>query len=96
MAGACGVTSWAAGETVATLLDYLVDGMNYTPSAPRFEDMRDGILAAIGTGNSTHQCLVWDAFADFGVGVGAKGTARGKRLVVTPSIVLPAGCDAKP
>ena len=27
-----------------TLLGYLVDGMNYTPATPTFEEMRDGIL----------------------------------------------------
>jgi extracellular elastinolytic metalloproteinase len=84
------------GESAGTLLDYIVDGMNYTPSSPKFEDMRDGILAAIGAGNPAHQCLVWDAFAHFGVGVGAKGTVRGKRIVVTPSTTLPASCSAIP
>jgi len=73
--GAIGWHLWelfqAAGASVDELLGYIVDGMNYTRSRPTFEDMRDGILAAAsGTGR---ECLIWQAFADFGVGVGAHG-----------------------
>jgi len=65
--------------------------MNFTPAHPAFEHMRDGILQAAAA-SFAHQCLVWDAFADYGVGVGAKGTARGSRVAITPSFVVPAGC----
>ncbi len=70
-----------------TLFDYLIDGMNYTASGPAMEDMRDGILqAASGTG---HECLIWQAFADFGIGDGAQGTSNS---VVTESFDLPPSC----
>jgi extracellular elastinolytic metalloproteinase len=86
-----------AGKTVDELFADLVNGMNYTPSGPYFEDMRDGILSPL---NQTDQCLVWDAFADFGVGVGASATVgrqRGKTVVtVAESTALPAACSAIP
>lgn len=61
----------AAGYTQDQLFDYVVDGMNYTPAQPAYEDMRDGILAAVPT--QAQDCLVWDAFAHYGIGVGADG-----------------------
>jgi hypothetical protein len=75
------------------LFSYLVDGMNYTPTKPTFEDMRDGILTAVTNAASNDECLVWEAFADYGVGVGAFGQVRGQRAVVTPSFTVPAQCN---
>lgn len=85
-----------AGVSVDQLLDYIVDGMNYTPAAPSFEDMRDGILQSVSNAGLGHECLVWDAFADYGVGVGAVGRTRGSTVVVTESFTLPGGCTAIP
>ncbi len=79
---------------VGTLLGYIVDGMNYTPAHPAFEDMRDGILAAlVNAGAQDKQCLVWEAFAHYGVGVGAKGAAHGSKVVITESLALPPECN---
>jgi extracellular elastinolytic metalloproteinase len=83
----------AQGLTTDLLLDYLVDGMNFTPAGPTFEEMRDGILQAAA---AAHDCLVWDGFADYGVGVGARGRVRGSTVVVTESFTLPAGCSPIP
>jgi hypothetical protein len=79
-----------ASLTVDTLLDDVVGGMNFTPSGPAFEDMRDGILAAAA--GSGRECLIWDAFADFGVGVGAEAIVRGPNVIVTESFALPPEC----
>jgi hypothetical protein len=78
-----------------TLLGYMVDGMNFTPAAPSFEDMRDGILQSVANAGSPagHACMVWDAFAAYGVGVGARGQARGPKVVVTESFALPPECS---
>ena len=77
------------------LFGHLVDGMNFTPSNPKYEEMRDGILAAIGVppapGNDA--CLVWQAFGQFGVGVGAKATVRRTTVTVTESFAVPAACQ---
>lgn len=73
------------------LFSYVIDGMNYTPATPTFELMRDGILSAVANGGAADAtCLVWQAFAKFGVGVGASGVA----LPPTPSTAVPAGCPA--
>ena len=50
------------------------------------ENMRDGILQAASAGD---QCLIWEAFAHFGVGVGAKATVKGGRV----NIKIPAGAQ---
>lgn len=75
------------------LLDYAVDGMNYTPKRPAFEDMRHGILESVLRSGTGHECLVWEAFAAFGVGTGARGRVRGQAAaVVTESFRLPPRC----
>jgi hypothetical protein len=99
------------GISKDVLLDELIDGMNYTPSSPRFEDMRDGILASVASAGSGHECLVWEAFARYGVGVGAHAqTANGIGLSgaggpaltpvpnvrVTESFAVPAQCQPAP
>jgi hypothetical protein len=77
-----------------TLFGYLVDGMNYTPAKPAYEDMRDGILAAVAASGNTADCAkVWDSFARYGVGVGAKGTVKGARVAVTESKVSSTACN---
>jgi extracellular elastinolytic metalloproteinase len=82
-----------AGVSKSALLDDIVDGMNFTPAGPTFEDMRDGILASVAANAPSHECLVWKAFAKYGVGVGAKGKVQGSVVVVTESFALPAQCS---
>jgi hypothetical protein len=85
----------ASGRTMDQLWNYVIDGMNYTPANPEYEEMRDGILAAIPT--QTEDCIVWDAFAQFGIGVGAAGTDScnffGQCTInITESFAKPAEC----
>lgn len=85
----------AAGLSDDALLGDFVRGMNYTPAKPVFEHMRDGMLqqvAAAGTG-AVRTCLIWRAFAQFGVGVGAKGAVKGSKVTVTESFTVPATCQ---
>lgn len=81
----------AAGLTVSTVQSEWVDGFNYTPATPAYENMRDGMLQAAGP---AHACLIWEAFAHYGVGVGAVGkTVQGGRGVsITESFAKPATC----
>ena len=37
--------------------------------------------------------MVWDAFAEYGVGVGASGVDKGKRAITVESFDLPAACQ---
>jgi extracellular elastinolytic metalloproteinase len=98
--GAIGWQLWlnfqAAGVSKDTLLTYLVDGMNYTPAGPYYEHMRDGILQSVANAGNAHRCLVWDAFAKYGVGVGAKATLKRVKGVMTPTVTQsfakPADC----
>ena len=96
-----GAIGWRLGQifksehlTTSELLDYLVDGMNYTPPSPTFEQMRDGILQAVTDAGLGHECLIWQGFAQYGVGVGAAATFKGNNLAVTESFTLPAQCGS--
>jgi hypothetical protein len=80
-----------------TLFDYYVDGMNYTPATPKFEDMRDGMLQAVKNQNLASKdadaCQIWRSFATFGVGVGARATVSRRGTVsISESFVLPTTC----
>jgi len=79
----------AAGLTVSDVQDDWVDGFNFTPSTPAYENMRDGMLA--GT-TAARQCLIWEGFAHFGVGVGATGRVSGGGVTITESFTKPATC----
>ena len=73
------------------LLRDLVNGMNYTPARPSYEQMRDGVLQA--TAGTDRQCMVWTAYAKFGVGQGAKGVANADgTATVTESFTNPMPC----
>ena len=80
----------AAGLTSDDFLGDFVEGLNFTPSAPSFENMRDGMVQAAG---STRACLVWRGFASTGIGVGSSGTVsrRGVATIVE-SYAVPATC----
>jgi extracellular elastinolytic metalloproteinase len=85
----------AAGYTQDELFDAVVGGMNYTPSRPAYEDMRDGILAASPT--QEKDCVVWTAFAQFGIGEGAEGRESCRvfscSVSITESMVVPSVCS---
>jgi hypothetical protein len=84
----------ASGKTQDALFDRVIDGMNYTPARPAYEDMRNGILDAMPT--QEEDCLVWRAFAQFGIGQGADGVETCKvvtcRISVTESFAVPSVC----
>lgn len=77
----------AGGLTETDLLRDLVQGMRFTPAAPNYQQMRDGILAA----TATNDCKVWTAFALYGVGQGATSSVSGSTVTVSESFVIPAG-----
>jgi hypothetical protein len=80
----------AAGLTISDVQDDWVDGFNFTPSTPAYENMRDGMLQGAV---AARQCLIFEAFAHYGVGVGATGTVSGNGTVtITESFAQPATC----
>jgi hypothetical protein len=73
------------------LLTDLLNGMKYTPARPTYEQMRDGVLQA--TAGTDRQCMVWTAYAKFGVGQGAKGVANADgTATITESFTNPLPC----
>jgi extracellular elastinolytic metalloproteinase len=82
----------ANGLSKDLFFDDVVDGMNFTPAGPTFEEMRDGILQSVANKGLGHECLVWQAFGSYGVGVGAKAQVRGSTVIITESFALPPGC----
>jgi extracellular elastinolytic metalloproteinase len=82
-----------AGLTNDDVLATFVDGMNFTPAAPSPEDMRDGMLASADIrGNDAEICLIWNGFADYGIGVGANGR-NDDSFKIVESFEVPAECD---
>ncbi|CAM3892776.1 M36 family metallopeptidase [Roseateles saccharophilus] len=76
------------------LFDLFVDAMNYTPSSPTYENMRDGQLQAVAHSNHpADRCTIWAAYAQFGIGVGSSAVINPDFSVTTsPSFVKPADC----
>lgn len=81
------------GLSTNLLLDYVVDGMNFTAPGPDYMDMRDGILDS--TPNS-RDCLVWEAFANFGMGAGSSMPVSGGQITINESFNVPSFCSAAP
>ena len=80
----------AAGYTIEDVLTDWVQGMNYTPSTPAYESMRDGMLQAAP---AERDCLVWRGFAKLGIGEGARGTiSRRGQVSISESFTVPAAC----
>ena len=82
-----------SGRTQDQLWSYVINGMNFTPSTPAYEDMRDGILAAMPT--QAEDCIVWQAFAQFGIGEGADGQVS-PTFQITESFAVPSSCTTPP
>ncbi len=62
------------------LFDIFVDGMHYTAARPSVELMRDGMRSSLNAGGTqAEKCMVWQGFAQFGVGVGASGNPHHQR-----------------
>ncbi len=81
----------ADGLEAEDAFDSWVQGLMFTPQSPSVEDMRDGMLMAAGP---DEDCLIWEAYAHFGVGVGASGFVGPQRaIVVTESFDVPAACE---
>ena len=73
-------------------IQLVMDGMKMQACSPTFVDARDGILAADAANNSgAHECEIWRAFANRGVGENADGGT----FVIgneTEDFTLPAQC----
>ncbi|MBT8145054.1 MAG: M36 family metallopeptidase, partial [Gammaproteobacteria bacterium] len=62
---------------------YVNEGLKNTICQPTFADVRDGIIqAATDNNNGEDVCLIWQAFADFGLGADAIPGTPGTTVVV--------------
>jgi extracellular elastinolytic metalloproteinase len=81
----------AAGYPPSQMLRDFVHGLDFTPSTPAFEDMRDGMLQA--TAGTRRACLIWRGFAASGIGVDAVGRDNNNGTVsVVESFDIPSSC----
>jgi hypothetical protein len=80
----------ANGLSRADLLEHFVNAMNYIPSSPTYEDMRAGLLQSVP---DALDCLVWQAFAAFGVGEGSSATVTRTGVTVVESFNPTAACQ---
>ena len=80
------------GNNIAMLL--VMEGMKLQPCSPGFVDGRDAILEAdqllYGGAN---QCLIWNAFADRGLGYSAQQGSTGSRSDGVEAFDLPPECS---
>lgn len=85
----------AAGLSKTILLDDFVKGLNFVPAKPTYEAMRDGLLQQAMLANDGRECLVWEAMAHFGLGVGSSATTnrRGQLMSITESFDVPTACQ---
>jgi hypothetical protein len=80
----------ANGKSRDLLMDYLIDGLNNTAPGPDFMQMRDGLLAAA---SGADDCLIWKAFAQFGMGQGSSMRMSSGRPVINSSTSVPGACS---
>ena len=81
------------GNNVAFQL--VVDGMKLQPCQPSFVQARDAILAAdVAAYDGDHECELWRAFAERGLGTAASTGASTNDRIVTEDFTLPAQCQA--
>lgn len=74
-------------------LQLVMDGMKLQPCSPGYVDGRDAILLADQnfTGGA-NQCVIWEAFAQRGLGASADQGSSGSRADGTEAFDLPATC----
>ncbi|MCI4671620.1 MAG: T9SS-dependent M36 family metallopeptidase [Bacteroidia bacterium] len=86
------IYSGSGGNNIA--LQLVVDGLKLQSCNPGFVDGRDAILLADRLNNGgANQCLIWEAFARRGLGVGASQGSSGSRTDQVEAFDLPTVCQ---
>jgi uncharacterized repeat protein (TIGR01451 family) len=79
------------GNNIAMAL--VVEGLKQQPCSPGFVDGRDGILMADQLlFNGANQCLIWEAFANRGLGFSADQGSSNNRSDGTEAFDMPPSC----
>lgn len=75
---------------------YINEGLKNTACSPTFTDNRDGIIqAAMDNFGGEDVCTIWQAFADFGLGIDAV-SGGSSSTSPTNGFNVPASCDGSP
>ncbi len=73
----------------------VLDGMKLQPCSPSFVSGRDAILAAdVADYDGDHECALWTAFAERGLGTAASTGASSNDRIVTQDFTLPTQCQS--
>ena len=82
------------GNNMAMLL--VTEGMKIQPCSPGFTDGRDAILAADNLHyGGANKCLIWEAFANRGLGFSANQASSGSRSDGTEGFDMPPSCSVE-
>ena len=85
-----------AGAGNQRALLYVNEGLKNTACSPTFVDARDGIIqAAVDNFQATDVCLLWDTFANFGLGTDAV-SGGSNSTSPTNGFQIPAQCQCQP
>ena len=79
------------GNNIAMQL--VIDGLKMQACNPSFTDVRDAILAAdMMTYNGANQCIIWEAFANRGLGANASAGDPNNQFDFVEDFSLPLSC----
>lgn len=88
-------TGTAADAGNIRAMYYIIEGLKNTACSPAFTDVRDGVIQAATAAqpyNGADVCLIWDAFAEFGLGSNAVSGGSGANNP-TNGFNVPASCS---
>lgn len=76
------------------LMQLVLDGLKLQPCGPDFIEARDALLAAdIATTGGEDQCMIWEVFANRGLGVNASGGSKFSRTDQVEDFSMPLDTD---
>ncbi len=76
------------------VMQLVLDGIKLQPCGPDFIDARDALLAAdMATTGGEDQCMIWEVFANRGLGVNASGGSKFSRTDQVENFDMPLETD---
>jgi extracellular elastinolytic metalloproteinase len=89
-----GITGTAADAGNVRALYYTTEGLKLAACSPGFVDVRNGLLAAaVPSYGGEDVCLLWAAFAEFGLGFSASQGSANNVNDQVPAFDLPPSCE---
>lgn len=76
------------------VMQLVLDGLKLQPCSPDFIEGRDALLAAdAATTGGADQCLIWEVFANRGLGINASGGSKNSRTDQVEDFTMPEDTD---